>query len=479
MAQDSRRVRIAEIKLEITRLQAELDSLTESLTFPILTLPVEITSQIFVYCLPDSDDARDVSPLDAPLVLGRVCSTWRNIALSTPQLWTFLSLSIDRNAYSPTLFSALKQWLLRSRNFPLSIRLHHPTCASEDVTEEDENWWEHTNDYIYHAVPILLTHYRRWEDVEFNMPVSYLRALVSDSSKPTEELPFLRHLTLGSSQEDWAGPDSLENPVTIFMNAPRLWSVHLILEQNELQLMDQVHLPWEQLTSFTGTAFSAHDCLVVLNQAPSLIDCVFHITDSRSDEPLVHPPPLVHLKSLRLESAVERARTLDIIRRTTLPALESLVLGRVSHTTSMVLALLIERSECTLRHLSCIFPTILDCLDDMPQLSTLELLDYTQYQLVKVIQYMKTAHVYVPYLESLTISCRREGVEGDFPFMTLLVLLQTLCNEGRAAPLRRFRLVWTTSLLPCKPDAQEVQAFKTLREIGVDVYVGTQGESWV
>ncbi|KAJ6504582.1 hypothetical protein C8R47DRAFT_151596 [Mycena vitilis] len=101
MVQDSRCARIAEIKLEINRLQAELDSLTESLTFPILSLPVEITSQIFVHCLPDS--ARDVSPLDAPLVLGRVCSVWRNIALSTPQLWTSWSLSIDGD-YSSSLF---------------------------------------------------------------------------------------------------------------------------------------------------------------------------------------------------------------------------------------------------------------------------------------------------------------------------------------------------------------------------------------
>ncbi|KAJ6504583.1 hypothetical protein C8R47DRAFT_1066792 [Mycena vitilis] len=115
----------------------------------------------------------------------------------------------------------------------------------------------------------------------------------------------------------------------------------------------------------------------------------------------------------------------------------------------------------------------------MPQLSTLELLDYTQYQLVKVVEYLRTARVYVPYLESLTIFCRRQGVEGDSPFMTLLVLLRTLCNEDHAAPLRRFRLVWTSSMLPCKPDAQEIQAFKKLRERGLDVYVGTQVESWV
>ncbi|KAJ7215601.1 hypothetical protein GGX14DRAFT_305468, partial [Mycena pura] len=54
--------------------------------YPILTLPPEITSRIFVHCLPHHGRVRP-SLRCAPLVLTRICGKWRAVALSTGELW--------------------------------------------------------------------------------------------------------------------------------------------------------------------------------------------------------------------------------------------------------------------------------------------------------------------------------------------------------------------------------------------------------
>ncbi|KAJ7018834.1 hypothetical protein C8F04DRAFT_928043, partial [Mycena alexandri] len=77
--------RITEINEEIARLVAERHALSESLTFPVVTLPVEITSQIFLHCLPDNP--LDPTAFNPSIVLGHVCRQWRGVALSLPQLW--------------------------------------------------------------------------------------------------------------------------------------------------------------------------------------------------------------------------------------------------------------------------------------------------------------------------------------------------------------------------------------------------------
>ncbi|KAJ7922486.1 hypothetical protein B0H13DRAFT_2317321 [Mycena leptocephala] len=70
------------------------------LVYPVVTLPTEITARIFIECLPTHGRVSP-SPSTAPLVLAQICHGWRDIALSTPELWSsirldFLSKSRDR-----------------------------------------------------------------------------------------------------------------------------------------------------------------------------------------------------------------------------------------------------------------------------------------------------------------------------------------------------------------------------------------------
>ncbi|KAJ7120013.1 hypothetical protein C8R46DRAFT_876350, partial [Mycena filopes] len=57
----------------------------ESVVYPILTIPFEITAEIFLHCLPAFPSQPSGSV--APMLLARICRQWRNIACSTPRLW--------------------------------------------------------------------------------------------------------------------------------------------------------------------------------------------------------------------------------------------------------------------------------------------------------------------------------------------------------------------------------------------------------
>ncbi|KAJ7648631.1 hypothetical protein DFH06DRAFT_948137, partial [Mycena polygramma] len=69
------------------QLLKEKNTIEDSLNliiYPILTLPLELTSEIFLHCVP-MEPVPTVG--DAPMLLGRICREWRQIAYGDPRLW--------------------------------------------------------------------------------------------------------------------------------------------------------------------------------------------------------------------------------------------------------------------------------------------------------------------------------------------------------------------------------------------------------
>ncbi|KAJ7453645.1 hypothetical protein B0H11DRAFT_1820317 [Mycena galericulata] len=85
---------------------------------PIARLPLEISSEIFVQCIPSRPEP---GANHFPMVLLNICCAWTAIALSTPQLWESIHVFFPR----PNGFARLLEaWLQRARNRPLSISFH-------------------------------------------------------------------------------------------------------------------------------------------------------------------------------------------------------------------------------------------------------------------------------------------------------------------------------------------------------------------
>lgn len=129
---------------EISKLQRSIDELSakrkqlndfivphQALLSPIRRIPQEVLREIFVQCLPTGHDSV-MSCQDTPLLLGRVCSSWRSISRDTPMLWSSIFISIpepttrEREGVDMgVLIQAVTDWLERSGTLPLSITLFH------------------------------------------------------------------------------------------------------------------------------------------------------------------------------------------------------------------------------------------------------------------------------------------------------------------------------------------------------------------
>ncbi|KAJ7464355.1 hypothetical protein FB451DRAFT_962759, partial [Mycena latifolia] len=79
-------------------------------------IPIKITSEIFLHCLPD--EPQQPSQSTAPMLLGAVCKEWRIISRGNPRLWSALQISLWLNDGFKLL---VRDWLLRAGGMPLSL----------------------------------------------------------------------------------------------------------------------------------------------------------------------------------------------------------------------------------------------------------------------------------------------------------------------------------------------------------------------
>ncbi|KAK7000399.1 hypothetical protein R3P38DRAFT_3219299 [Favolaschia claudopus] len=112
-------------------------------TDPMARLPLEIQSLIFLhvpistpffvrYRHPTRGWMPRPTPDARPMVFLGVCRLWRDIALSTPKLWSEIELELPRG---PEYISLCKLWLTRARSLPLSLSLHGSLDLDESVQD--------------------------------------------------------------------------------------------------------------------------------------------------------------------------------------------------------------------------------------------------------------------------------------------------------------------------------------------------------
>ncbi|KAJ7173431.1 hypothetical protein C8R46DRAFT_1255605 [Mycena filopes] len=96
--------RLKQLDEQITELQKAIDELAEErervasfvdrhkdLISPFRRLPLDVIQEIFVACLPTNRNCV-MTAVEAPVLLGRICSAWRSISLGTPRLWARLHI---------------------------------------------------------------------------------------------------------------------------------------------------------------------------------------------------------------------------------------------------------------------------------------------------------------------------------------------------------------------------------------------------
>ncbi|KAJ7280592.1 hypothetical protein C8J57DRAFT_104715 [Mycena rebaudengoi] len=304
---------LAAVRLERQDLQTRLDAYK----YTILTLPTEITSEIFVHFLPPYPERPPAIGLSSPHILGQICRTWREIALSTPRLWRAINLSLPTK--SPTMaLDLVRTWLSRSKNCPLSISLQ---CSTGQLDVD--------------AIQAIIPHSERWEHIDFILPIESLQLIGTD-------FPLLRSLTLGPTC--YAGDTDSLVAISPFSNAPLLKQVTLTNAFGPFE----IQLPWSQITSIFAYCLSLAECTKILQHSAALREFRCDDLDGAANRNVLPVAPLRHLHSLKLGGGSGHRQLLEVF---TTPALQQLMIpDRLGDAIPNVNALIL-RSHCTLASL--------------------------------------------------------------------------------------------------------------------------------
>ncbi|KAJ7623971.1 hypothetical protein DFH06DRAFT_758716 [Mycena polygramma] len=312
------RILAAERTLSVLRLeQSQAQERLDSYKYPVLTLPNEITSEIFVHVLPPYPDFPELIGPFSPTSLTQICRSWREIALGTPKLWSAISLPADDPEWELRI---LELWLQRSLHRPLYIELGPVTT------------WA-VNKFVEAMTP----HRARWEYLDIDLEGDNLQFL-------NAPMPLLRHLELTVTTED----EGTLDPVAAY-GVPLLHTVVL----DDLAA-ERIILPWTQLTSLTLYRVFPSECLPIVAQTRNLVHLelrVFRDSLSHNAEPN-RDIQLPCLESLTLVHCGSRPVT-DLLPLFIVPALRSLQVPEKFLAPEPITALqaFVSKSGCTLDEL--------------------------------------------------------------------------------------------------------------------------------
>lgn len=346
---------LRQLDLEIAHIEAALDELrtrkavlkrqVNHIVAPVLRLPPEISSEIFIRCI-DDVWRNHCSRISVLFALGSICGAWRDLTWAMPWLWNKISVDLDRSSASRC--ALLEGWLSRSRNYPLSIQLrggHHRTSFTSQTLD-------------------IISHFsERWQHIDFR---AVAPECLEKLAKIQTQLPLLTSVVLAG--------DTTYPTIQIFGVAPQLKEVKLI----GLKLT-QVTLPMTQLTRLKIPIYLLEECLDVLRCAPRLAACVlnFNAIQWGNVLPLMVVPQIESLELLtRQANSRPISHFMDFLSLPSVHTLKFTMDFSLFPYKSFIS--LINRSSCSLTRLdlSCVSTSddhLLQCLSAVSLLKVLAL----------------------------------------------------------------------------------------------------------
>ncbi|KAJ7775208.1 hypothetical protein B0H16DRAFT_1880327 [Mycena metata] len=323
------RSRIVEIEAkiwELTRsihiLQKEADSAQDRLdayTYPVLTLPPEIVSEIFVHFIPVYPRRAPTNGLGSPLTLAQICRPWREIAFSTPRLWRAVHMSVSSKTTLDEQLNLVESSLARSGSCLLSIQL-------------SSQWYE---DHIP-LIDLVAPHCERLQHLKLCV-FAFTNFHWDSLQRP---LLSLRSLTV-------AGTVAIDRLPTVFLSAPLLNKVALGA-YNEYYADWRSILPWSQLSVLTVESIGLDHCALLLALAPKLVFCMFVVISVHIRPNYTPIPPCQFLETLAFRTKFPMELLQGFWERLTLPALRDLQICEVFLGPDPVegLRVSLSRSQC-------------------------------------------------------------------------------------------------------------------------------------
>ncbi|KAJ7644541.1 hypothetical protein FB45DRAFT_1053275 [Roridomyces roridus] len=306
LAEIARQIGVLEAKIAVLRdEQQSVEADLEGLVYPILTLPNEITSEIFFQYV---DVEIGADPIQSPMYLTWVCRSWRDVAVSTPRLW----INFQRH-----FVPFLPLWLSRTGNLPVTVQIISLLRPCHDA-----EFLETFSKYSSRCEKL---------DLRLDEPRPSLGL-----SGPFPRLETFRFNVYGDAT----------TPIPVLHDAPSLRQVHLggVSFENW-----RTALPWAQLTKLViyATVFMCHEVVVC---TPNLehLQLTSNHTGSRPETFPPTPASLARLRTLILDEFW----SFEILRHLVIPDLKDLSFSLGENGEANVLKSLFKRSKCSPRHLS-------------------------------------------------------------------------------------------------------------------------------
>ncbi|KAJ7128523.1 hypothetical protein C8R44DRAFT_873239 [Mycena epipterygia] len=305
-----------------------------SLGLHILEVPDDITTEIFLRCLPVHGRVRP-SPTVAPMLLSQVCSQWRAIAHATTELWRSLDLFPALHYFEPHPIDKSDSHMWANI---VTTRTPEDIAADTEALAFIKTWFYCAKDQplsltlrsIYHILPVRMLVFVS----EFAPRLRRLELQGDMLSQPQLQctpFPLLQNLSVSEHCDD---PSDM--PVVI---APSL---------REICLRGNITLPrtgeYPLLTTIECSDISAEALQITLRRFPHLLRITAQTRTANYREPESTTPFL--LESLSLDEMAE-------LGAFTFPRLRHLSLK--GYPSPFMLSEFITRSRCILESLELAF----------------------------------------------------------------------------------------------------------------------------
>ncbi|KAJ7465959.1 hypothetical protein FB451DRAFT_418452 [Mycena latifolia] len=348
--------RLKRLDDEIRDLQKALDQLMEergrlgeyvdahrALISPVRRLPLDIIQEIFIACLPTHRNCV-MTATEAPILLGRICGSWRSMSLSTPRLWARLHIVVpseqrqqnygiapcNSNSEEKALrrLETARMWLGRSGECAVSISVQGPKNPVLTAS---------TTPGLF--LQALIPFASRWERINLTLSPLDLAQL---SNLTMADVPRLKSFTIqgvdqfpdnNTIQVDWLGFLRRSELSSISLSGITFSPLDIPLRGNSLT--DLSILPaWQP----EGSLITSEVVLQLLSRFPMLQTCRLDINDppgTAHGEVLSHIEcAFLHTLDLRI-SGVFLVTASQLFGRLSFPELRHLQLSAYSYEDHM------------------------------------------------------------------------------------------------------------------------------------------------
>ncbi|KAJ7737003.1 hypothetical protein DFH07DRAFT_966693 [Mycena maculata] len=377
----AQRAELADIQHQLEVLKTrerDLEAALASVVYPVLTLPPEITSRIFLKCLPFHGRVQP-SATKAPLVLAQVCRHWRDVALATARLWSSIDLEFQNIPDNGTI-PLLRTWLSRAKRSPISLMLQLP--YDQPISKE-----------VLSVIPSYAAQLRWLE----------LRASASDCEAlrvTCSDFPVLRDLAMTCYG---SGP----GPLSIFRNASSLREIRLPYRSFPNGVFFQSYL---SLHTLQLREMSVATLVHMLTDFPQLLHLDTGISDYTPFDNAGVVPVTANLESLIIQSR-EDAPDPPVLDYLTLPKLCRLELHHPPQLQA--LSSFRIRSACILEHLALqvsSYTEVWELMRILLDFSGIISLDLDTYVHLDSFTHGLQDTTFLPHLRSLRLNSWRDGI---------------------------------------------------------------------